>query len=560
VTTGGSSRRRRSRRSRLLTRALPLALVAAAGVALGIYELGATARAQRAVVSQYVQAWSRGDFAAMYSLLDAPSRRRLTQSEFVAAYESAARMATLDSIKPGELNGPSGNVIDVATVADTRMFGPLHETLAVPLGGGPRIHFSSTLLFPGLRSGERLHRVTRLGPRGSILADDGTPLATGPNRTTPIPQVAGAIVGSVGPIPSPAASYYAALGYPPHAHVGLDGLEQIFQDRLAGRIGGTLYAGRRPLATIAPRPGTTVHTTIDPAIELAALNALGGSYAGMTVMDPRTGALLALAGLAFDDVQPPGSTMKIITAAAALQAHLVTLGTVFPYQSSADISGFTLHNANNENCGGTLLDAFAVSCNSVFAPLGVTVGAKRLVAAAERFGFNTVPPFPAALESTIPSAASIGGPLAVGSSAIGQGQVQASTLAMADVGAAIAMHGRRPLPTLVYRAKPRFVTATSRHVAAEVQRMMLAVVAFGTGTSAAIPGVQVAGKTGTAELANTSNSTNATKQTDAWFVGYAPAGHPRVVACALFPGGGSGGATAAPVVRQVLITALAVHH
>lgn len=90
--------------------------------------------------------------------------------------------------------------------------------------------------------------------------------------------------------------------------------------------------------------------------------------------------------------------------------------------------------------------------------------------------------------------------------------------------------------------------------------MMIAVVDYGTGTAAAIPGVVVAGKTGTAELSNTGSETNATSQTDAWFVGYAPAGRPRVVACALFPAAGYGGATAAPVVRQVLETALASHY
>ena len=90
--------------------------------------------------------------------------------------------------------------------------------------------------------------------------------------------------------------------------------------------------------------------------------------------------------------------------------------------------------------------------------------------------------------------------------------------------------------------------------------MMIAVVQYGTGTAAAIPGVVVAGKTGTAELSNTGSETNATSQTDAWFVGYAPAGRPRVVACALFPAAGYGGATAAPVVRQVIETALATHY
>jgi cell division protein FtsI/penicillin-binding protein 2 len=532
-------------------------LVAAAAFALGIYESGAAARADRALVARYMLAWGHGDFATMYSLLDAPSRRRLTETEFASAYAAAAMTATLERIRTGSPTGPNGNVIDVSAVADTGMFGRLRGTVAVPLAAGPSVQFSPMLLFPGLRAGERLHRVTRLGARGAILADNGAALAEGPDRTSPIPLVASAIVGSLGPIPRSEVTYYEALGYPPNARVGLDGLEQIFENQLAGRIGGTLLAGRRVLASVAARQGVTVKTTIDPAIETAALNALGNSYSGMTVMNPRTGALLALAGLAFSDVQPPGSTMKIITASAALQAHLVTLGTVFPYQTSADVDGYILHNANNEDCGGTLLNAFAVSCNSVFAPLGARVGAQRLVSMAERFGFNSVPAFAGELESTIPSAPAIGSSLAVASSAIGQGQVLASTLEMADVGAAIAMRGRRPIPTLVFGAKPRFRTATSRRVAAEVQQMMLAVVAYGTGTSAAIPGVQVAGKTGTAELANTSNSSNATKETDAWFIGFAPAGHPRVVACALFPGAGFGGMTAAPAVREALIAALA---
>jgi len=274
-------------------------------------------------------------------------------------------------------------------------------------------------------------------------------------------------------------------------------------------------------------------------------------------MDPRTGALLALAGIAFSDVQPPGSTMKIITSTAALQAHLVTLNTVFPYATSADVGGYILHNASNEDCGGTLLNSFAVSCNSVFAPLGVEVGAQRLVSMAERFGFNSIPTIPGELESTIPSASAIGGATSVGSSAIGQGEVQASTLEMADAGATIAMAGRRVIPTLLYGAKTKFVHVTTRTVAHEVQQMMIAVVQYGTGTSAAIPGVVVAGKTGTAELSNTGTASNDTKDTDAWFVGYAPAGKPRVVACALFPAAGYGGSTAAPVVRQVLETALA---
>jgi cell division protein FtsI/penicillin-binding protein 2 len=290
---------------------------------------------------------------------------------------------------------------------------------------------------------------------------------------------------------------------------------------------------------------------------------LGGSYAGIAAMDPRTGALLALAGIAFSAAQPPGSTMKMITSTAALQAGIVRLSTVFPYSTQAILDGYTLHNAGGEDCGGTLLNAFAVSCNSVFAPLGAQVGGARLLAMAERFGFNQPPAIPGALKSTIPPA-SLGSDLEVGSSAIGQGEVLATPLEMTDVGATIAMGGRRPVPTLEAHQPPRFVHVTTGHVAGEVQRMMVAVVEFGTGTAAAIPGVTVAGKTGTAELANTTSASggsvaNANSLTDAWFVGYAPVGNPRIVVGALFPNQGAGGATAAPAVRQVLVAGLHGH-
>ena len=196
----------------------------------------------------------------------------------------------------------------------------------------------------------------------------------------------------------------------------------------------------------------------------------------------------------------------------------------------------------------------------MFAPLGLEVGARRLVGMAQRFGFNHTPGVAGALESTIPSAATIGDGVAVGSSAIGQGEVQASTLEMADVGATIADHGRRPLPALAYGARPRFTQVTTAKIAGEVQQMMEAVVEYGTGTSAQLPGVQVAGKTGTAELANTANQANNKAETDAWFVGYAPAGAARVVASALFPAAGYGAQTAAPAVAQALSAALATKY
>jgi cell division protein FtsI/penicillin-binding protein 2 len=460
-----------------------------------------------------------------------------------------------------------GNTIAVSVSATTRLFGVLHETLEIPLvgsGSSVSVRFADELLFPGLRAGERLRRQVTLAPRAALLAGDGTPLAQGPQRSSPIPDVAGQIAGATGPIPAGEAASYAAQGYPRDAKVGLDGLERIFQAQLAGTPGGALMAGNRILALTATKPGHDVHTTIDPSIERAAITAIAGRYAGLAAMDPRNGRLLAVAGVAFSALQPPGSTMKIITATGALEAGVVKLSTVFPVAGSAVIDGYTLHNANGEVCGGTFLNAFAVSCNSVFAPLGVKLGASRLVDVAQRFGFNRSPSIPGAAESQIPSASTIGSNLAIGSSAIGQGRVEASALEMTDVAATIAMGGRRPVPTLVAHRRPHFVHVTSRRIARLVQRLMVAVVQFGTGTSAQIPGVLVAGKTGTAELRTTNNpndpNASSPQNTDSWFVGYAPVGKPRVVVGALFPAQGAGAATAAPAVHDVLVAALQAHH
>ena len=537
-------------------------VVALAAAAFVVYELGAPGRAQRHLLETYASDWRRGDFRDMYARLTPASRRRISEAKFQSALERDADTATETSIRSTRLVSVTGEAARFDFVVETRTFGALHEVLRLPLegsGGGTRIQFAPEILFPGLRSDEKLKRDARLGPRGTILAADGTPLAAGPSRSSPIPSVASAIVGTLGPIPSDQRAAYAAEGYPANARVGQDGLELIFQKLLAGRPGGRLIAGRRVLASRAPSHGRTVRTTIVPKLEQAAINAIGTSYAGLTVLN-RSGGIEAAAGIAFTDVQPPGSTMKIVTATAALQAGIVKLTTEFPYQSSVTLDGFTMQNAAGETCGGSLLNAFATSCDTVFAPVGAQLGARRLVSMAQRFGFDKPTGIPTAIESTIPSVATIGDALAVGASAIGQGRVEASTLELADMGATIADGGRRPLPSMMAGAKPRYVRVTSPKVAHEVQQMMEAVVSFGTGTTAQIPGITVAGKTGTAELGNTANQANNKKLTDSWFVGYAAGGSlpgsAKLVAAALFPGSGYGADVAAPAVKQVLEAAL----
>src|SRR4029077_7910362 len=170
--------------------------------------------------------------------------------------------------------------------------------------------------------------------------------------------------------------------------------------------------------------------------------ALGSELGGIVAMQPSTGQILAVAGIGLDSLQPPGSTVKMGTLTGRLHAKLASPHTTFPYATSTTLDGVKLSNANGENCGGTLELAFAVSCNSVFAPLGAKLGATRLVATAERFGFNREPGLPGAAESTLPAPAKIQGELDLGSTAIGQGQVQASALEMAVAAATIADGGR----------------------------------------------------------------------------------------------------------------------
>jgi peptidoglycan glycosyltransferase len=344
--------------------------------------------------------------------------------------------------------------------------------------------------------------------------------------------------------------------------VGQTGLERAFEPRLRGRPGGELIAGERVLARARPRPAPAVRTTIDVKLQEAAVTALGGRFGGIAALDARTAEIRALSGVACSAPQPPGSTFKIITTTAALEAGLVKPSDKFPVQTQALIDGVPLENANGESCGGTFTNSFAHSCNSVFAPLGVEVGSPRLVDAALRFGFNEKPSVPGELPSTLPPAGEIKSPLELGSTAIGQGKVLATPLLLASVAQTIAAEGFRTRPTLdptVRRQRP--VRVTSRRVARTLERLMVGVVNYGTGTAAALPNVQVAGKTGTAELEDTrgpnaEEDPSDTSNTDAWFTAYAPTRRSKLAVAVLLVRAGAGGATAAPAAKLVLDAAL----
>jgi peptidoglycan glycosyltransferase len=568
-------------RNQRLRRAWPVLALAVVAFLIGAI-VGGNHRSSPAVAlaSRFVQAWTKGDYATMYGEISPAAQRTLTPSRFAFDYQHDLRTATADSRRlAGRARSLGAGRVRVPVQVRTRLWGTLSLsfTLAtVSTEAGTRISWTRSDGFPGVPPGAILSRHTSLPRRATLLARDGSVLAEtsteGDSRSTPLGTLGTAVVGEIGPIPASRRAGLEAEGVPGDAQVGTGGLELALDDRLRGRPGGELLAGGLALASTSPRAAHAIRTTVAPDVQQAAVTALGGQLGGIVAMRPSTGEILAVAGLGLDGLQPPGSTFKIITVSGALSAHLATPRTVFPYATYATLDGVRLNNANGEDCGGSLELAFAVSCNSVFTPLGVKLGADRLVATAEGFGFNHDPGLPGAARSTLPAASGIQGELAVGSTAIGQGEVLATPLQMLSVAATIADGGRRPMPTFTPEAPHTGGRAVSASVARTVRHLMTEVVREGTGRSAAIPGVVVAGKTGTAELksscpASTEKGESSEPEkgeegcqgtagnasnTDAWFTAFAPAIHPRIAVCVMLVKDGAGGDTAAPVARQVL--------
>jgi penicillin-binding protein A len=555
----------------LIRRALPVAVLAFVAFGIGVVCGAGGSDPAQAAVNDFAKAWNRGDYATMYQSVDDDTRKRMNVVAFTDAYQRAASTATARRLVAGKATQKGDRWVIPVTV-QTRSFGPVHSTVSVKTKGEdhPRIVWSSALTFPGVGDGQHLSRKTVLPPRANLLARDNTPLTKDGQRAGALGPVSAETVGQLGPIPVGETSRYEMLGYPDDATVGTSGLERALESQLVGTPGGKLLVGDHVLASGPPKPARPVRTTIDPDIEKSAISALAGSsfQGGVVAIRPKTGELLAYAGTAYSALQPPGSTFKIITTTGALQAGVVKPSDSFPVQSAATLSGVQLSNANGEECGGTLEQSFANSCNSVFAPLGAKLGPTKLYEQAVRFGFNRDPGIPGAQTSTIPPPKELGDDLNVGSAAIGQGEVQATALQMGWAATAIADRGRLPRLTLDFDEGQKKPTPTTyvadKKVALEMQKLMLAVVDYGTGTSAQIPGVKVAGKTGTAELRSTqcnpgddSCSTESTEaDTDAWFTSYAPADKPKIAVGVLLISAGGGGENAAPVARQVLATAL----
>lgn len=546
------------RRRRLTHRALPLGSVGLVALGIGIGFGAAHQSTGERVAAQFARAWDRADYGAMHRLLGPDERARFSLQTFRAAYERAAATATATATK-FTVAGPDGGGLVPVSVR-TRIFGVVRGDVAIPVREEGGVAWAPHLVFPDLEPGERLTRRSEIPERAKILSRDGKVLAKGSAESRTLNEDVAAIAGTLAAADDDGerARVYAR-GFPKDMPVGTNGLERALQDDVEGTPGGVLLAGGREIARARARDAPPARSTIDTELQAASDAALAGRFGGIAVLDPRTAEVRALSGVAFSAPQPPGSTFKLVTTTAALDDGKVKPADEFPVESEAVIDGVPLSNANGELCGGSFVSSFAHSCNSVFAPLGVEVGAKRLVEVSESYGFNRAPEIEGAEPSTIPAAGEIVSPLDLGSSAIGQGRVLATPLQMASISQTIANGGVRVAPTLVAGERGERTRVTSARTARTIERMMVDVVDYGTGTAAAVPGVKVAGKTGTAELADTRGE-NAVgsdpSNTDAWFTSFAPARRPEVVVAALFIRNGAGGAVAAPAAQTVLATAL----
>ncbi len=428
---------------------------------------------------------------------------------------------------------------------------------------------------PRLANDPHNPRLARLDERrGAILASDGTPLAISRGEKRVYPE-GGAFAHVVG---------YASPRY------GTFGLEDAYDRALSAA-----QTQNDPLAQLArlthpwqgaPR-GADVVTTLDVAIQRTLVDQLAQyPRAAGVVLDPRTGAVLALASVpGFDPnalestfpslvashasplldrvtngLYPPGSTFKIVTAGMALDDGIVTPETTFTDTGGLQVGSFTVRNDEDEVTGTqTLVGAFALSSNVDFAKIALEIGRERWFEGAATFGLGADLEFdlPTARDR-LPSRSEVSDSV-LAQLGFGQASLLVTPLHMALFACMVARDGTILRPFVVRRiagndtnlaVKPEILaTPVTPDVAAELKTMMIAVVRSGTGTAAALPDVAVAGKTGTA--------TNPAGKAHAWFVAFAPANAPRVAVAVVVENAGYGGTAAAPIVRAVLRTALA---
>jgi peptidoglycan glycosyltransferase len=337
--------------------------------------------------------------------------------------------------------------------------------------------------------------------------------------------------------------------------------------------------------------GASLETNLDPAAQQAAMDGLAGRAGSVVALDPRTGAVLAMASSpSFDPANlataqsdptapllnratqgryPPGSTFKVVTAVAAIDSGKYTPASIVDGSSPQTFSGVPLNNDDKVNYGPTnLTNALTNSINTVFANVAADVGRVTIERYMRRFGFDRKPELDFPSNQMVASGAVVGGNVVsprdnridIARLGIGQDKLEVTPLQMAEVASAVANHGVLMKPRIGNRvidadgrlqrtiAPEEQSRVMSRKTAAQVNLMMQQVVQEGTGTAAALTGIQVAGKTGTAQRVIAAGITQP------WFIGFAPANAPRVVVAVTIERslGGFGGTVAAPIAKQVM--------
>ena len=340
-----------------------------------------------------------------------------------------------------------------------------------------------------------------------------------------------------------------------------------------------------------PVAGADVQTTIDADLQRVADQALGNWPGAIVALDPRTGEILALASHPYFDPNRmdqdwdaiannpgdplvnraangqyvPGSIFKTVTLAAALDDGVVNPQTTFSNKGDYVVDGFHIKYTNPPNRPTfDLRDAYAFSVNAAFADIGLKLGADRLVRAAEAFGFEKDVPLvgiPTSASHVSVTPGFLKGP-ALASTAFGQGELSVTPLQMALVAAAVANDGVVPTPYVVaavkdqagnvlYQDGPRpWQRAMSEQAAHTIRDMLVYSVDQAFAQAARIPGVKVAGKTGTAETGTAAH---------AWFIGFAPADNPRIAVAVIREEAGQGSSEATPQAREVMEAWLSRH-
>jgi peptidoglycan glycosyltransferase len=431
-------------------------------------------------------------------------------------------------------------------------------------------------------------------PRGKIISADQQVLARsintkdeyGKQRVYPLGELTSQIVG------------YQSIT------VGSTGLEATYSDLLLGKGRSTIgFQDVVDFLKGKKRVGNLV-TSLRVDAQQKAKELLGAQKGSVVVLKPATGEVVAMYSnpsfdptplashdpktvqayfdllnaapgnpalpRAYREIYPPGSTFKTVTTTASLDTGIATPTTTFPVGTSflPPQAGQAIGNFGGERCGGTLEQSFIVSCNTTFARLGLQLG-EQFPPAMRKFGIFQRPPLdvaPGAVASTgpLPGSFAENKPL-FAQAGIGQGQVATTPLQMALVAAGIANKGVIMRPhvgvtitddagkPLEHIAPKVWTTATSEATAAQVRDFMVQVVNSrdGTGTAARLPGITVAGKTGTAQ-------TTPGAAPHAWFVAFAPAEAPQYAVAVIVEHGGSeqseatGGRVAAPIARDML--------